>query len=490
MSESEIALLTIITLPLLAGIVSFAVDHANLREAGIITVAVVTLYKVSELLIQAHGQTWTIPQVDLVELVPGLSLGFSIEPLGMIFAMIVAILWLVTTIYAIGYMRGNHEGYQGRFFGFFAIAIFAAFGIAFASNLFTLFVFYEVLTLCTYPLVAHNGSDDAKRGARVYLGILLATSLLFLLPAVLMTWLYTGTVDFIHGGIVQGSVSDGMAAFLLALFVFGIGKAAIMPMHRWLPAAMVAPTPVSALLHAVAVVKAGVFSMIKVVVYIFGTDYLQELMSLGWAYGAWVVYLAGLSIVVASTVALMQDDLKKRLAYSTVSQLSYITMSVFVLAPISVTAAAFHIAAHAFAKITLFFAAGSIYTAAHKKKISQLSGIGRAMPITMVAFTIGALSMIGVPPTVGFISKWYMLEGAFQVEQFFVVGVLIVSTVLNASYFLPVVYKAFFEEPDKPITHKEAPLPILLAISFTALATCILFLVPDLFLDLANALKG
>jgi multicomponent Na+:H+ antiporter subunit D len=274
---------------------------------------------------------------------------------------------------------------------------------------------------------------------------------------------------------------------LLALYMFGIGKAAIMPVHRWLPAAMVAPTPVSALLHAVAVVKAGVFTVVKVVVYIFGIDTLRPLAEAGW-----LVYAAGATVLIASVIALRQDNLKRMLAYSTVSQLSYVVLATAVLAPLSVVGAALHIAAHAFGKITLFFAAGSIYTAAHKTEISQLAGIGRRMPWTMGAFAVGALSMIGVPPTFGFVSKWYMLMGALQAGQLFAVAVIIVSTLLNAAYFLPIVHAAFF----RPVTdghhadHGEAPLPVVLAVVATAVGTVLLFGLAGLPLDLAYRIVG
>jgi multicomponent Na+:H+ antiporter subunit D len=276
-------------------------------------------------------------------------------------------------------------------------------------------------------------------------------------------------------------------AGLLALIVFGLAKAALMPVHRWLPAAMVAPTPVSALLHAVAVVKAGVFSVLKVVVYIFGANNLAEAGLAGAA--DWLVVLAGFSIVAASVVALFADNLKRRLAYSTISQLSYVTMSAAILAPLSLIGAALHIAAHAVAKITLFFAAGAIYTAAHKTEVSQLDGIGRRMPWTMVAFSIGAISMIGLPPAVGFISKWYMLSGAMAAEHWLVVAVIALSTLLNAGYFLPIVYRAFFlppraDEADHP--HGEAPVLMVVALCLTASATLLLFLFPDLPLALAR----
>ncbi|PSQ94112.1 MAG: cation:proton antiporter, partial [Proteobacteria bacterium SW_6_67_9] len=292
---------------------------------------------------------------------PNVALAFEVEPLGMLFALVASLLWPINSLYSIGYMRGNGEHAQTRFYICFAIALASTMGIAFAANLLTLFVFYEVLTLSTYPLVAHHEDDEARLGGRVYLGILLATSIGLLLPGIVWVWSTTGTLDFQAGGILAAHFDGWTVGVLLLLFMFGIGKAALMPIQRWLPAAMVAPTPVSALLHAVAVVKAGVFTVTKVIVYIFGLEFLQ-----GQPSTHWLLYVAGFTVIAASIIAMRQDHLKRRLAYSTVSQLSYVTIAAAMLAPLTAVGAALHIAAHAFGKITLFFAAGSIHTAAHK----------------------------------------------------------------------------------------------------------------------------
>lgn len=426
------------------------------------------------------------PATEGFDILPSLTIRFEIEPLGMIFAMIASTLWIVNSIYSVGYMRGNKEKKQTIFYTCFAIAIASTMGIAFAGNLFTLFLFYEVLTLSTYPLVTHKGNDDAKAGGRMYLGILLTTSVVFLLPAVIGTYFVAGTGDFTVGGIIPADESPVVVAALGVLFIYGIGKAAVMPVHRWLPAAMVAPTPVSALLHAVAVVKAGVFSVVKIIVYVFGLDLFQGDAT------SWVVYAAGFTVIVASIIALSQDNLKRRLAYSTISQLSYVVLAAAMATPLAIIGAAMHITAHAFGKITLFFAAGSIYTAAHKTEISQLNGIGKRMPITMVAFGIGALSMIGVPPTAGFLGKWYILSAAMELKDWFVLFVLFVSTLLNTGYFVPILYRAFMKDEDVPPSHEhgEAPWPVVLALSLTALATLALFLFPEVPLSLAKALVG
>jgi multicomponent Na+:H+ antiporter subunit D len=369
-------------------------------------------------------------------------------------------------------MRGNAEKNQTRFYVMFAVSLAATMGIAFAGNLFTLFLCYEALTLATYPLVAHKGDEKTVRSARVYLGVLLATSIGLFLPAIIWTYAVAGTGDFTLGGILAGNIEGPAIGLLLALFVFGIGKAAVMPVHRWLPAAMVAPTPVSALLHAVAVVKAGVFTVTKVIVYIFGVDNL-----FGAVGSEWLLYAAAFTIIAASVVALRQQNLKRLLAYSTVAQLSYVVMAAAILKPLAEIGAAIHIVAHAFGKITLFFAAGAIYTAAKKTELWQLRGIGYRMPITMTAFTIGAISMIGVPPTAGFVSKWYILAGAFEADNYVAIMTIIASTALNAAYFLPIIYMAWFqretEPPAKP--HGEAPWPAVLALSLTALLTLAFF---------------
>ncbi|MDP4916697.1 MAG: monovalent cation/H+ antiporter subunit D family protein, partial [Haliea sp.] len=418
----------ILLLPLVGAIaIALAGRWPNVRE----TISLLTAVTLAVLVFSWFPEVseGLRPRFVLSEPLPGLSLAFSLEPLGMMFACIASFLWIINTIYSIGYMRGNNEKNQTRFYICFALAIAAAMGIALADNLFTLFLFYELLTLSTYPLVAHKGDAKTIASARVYLGVLLGTSIGLLLPAIIWTWVATGTTTFTLGGIVEGHIAGAAVGLLLGLFVFGIGKAAVMPVHRWLPAAMVAPTPVSALLHAVAVVKAGVFSITKIIIYIFGVDFLFNEPS-----AQWLQFAAAFTIITASIIALYQTNLKRMLAYSTIGQLSYVIMATVILKPMAEVGAAIHIAAHAFGKITLFFAAGAIYTAAHKTELWQLAGIGRRMPITMAAFTIGALSMIGVPPTAGFVSKWFILGGAFQAENYFAIFTIIASTVLNAMY--------------------------------------------------------
>lgn len=483
MFTPEQTVLASMALPAVGALLMALSDRAPNRREGItLATAVALLLLVLSLLpVVAQGAR---PATSLFTLLPGLEIAFKVEPLGMLFALIASGLWILNSLYSIGYMRANNEAKQTRFFVCFALAISATLGIAFSANLFTLFLFYELLTLVTYPLVTHHGTDKARRGGRVYLGLLMGTSVVFLLPALVFIWHLTGTTDFTAGGILADKLGPFGLTALLALCVFGIGKAALMPFHRWLPAAMVAPTPVSALLHAVAVVKAGVFSVVKVVVYIFG---VETLFSAGAT--DWLVAVSGLTIIAASVVALKADNLKRRLAYSTVSQLSYVILAAALLAPLSLIGAVMHIAAHAVGKITLFFAAGSIYTAAHKTEVSQLDGIGRRMPWTMGAFSIAALSMIGLPPAVGFISKWYILSGAMASQHWLAVTIIVLSTLLNAGYFLPIIYRAFFVEArhdahDHP--HGEAPLLMVIALTATAAGTVVLFFFPDVPLMLAR----
>lgn len=480
----EISILLSISIPIIGAVlIAAAHNRPNLRE----TISVISSLALFGIVLTLLPEVLAgnRPSLTLVNITPALSILFELEPLGMLFACIAALLWPINTLYSIGYMRGNQELHQTRFYICFAIALSSTMGVALAGNLLTLFIFYEILTLSTYPLVTHKGDEAALNAGRTYLGILMTTSIGLLLVAIIWTWSLTGSLEFRPGGILAGKVAGPELILLLFLYIFGIGKAALMPIHRWLPAAMVAPTPVSALLHAVAVVKAGVFSVVKISIYIFGFDMLQQSSA-----AEWVLWIAGFTIIAASVIALRQDNLKLRLAYSTIGQLSYVILAIFILAPLSTVAAAFHIAAHALGKITLFFAAGSIYTASHKSRISQLNGIGYRMPWTMAAFTIGAISMIGIPPAAGFISKWYMLLGAFQQQHVVAVLIIIISTLLNAAYFIPIVYAAWFRQADDISEHGEAPLPIIVALSSTAVLTLLLFLFPDIPLQLATALLG
>lgn len=453
----------------LAGNAAFA-ERQNLRDGLTFAVAVATFLIVIGLLTKV-GSEQSATYIWL-ELFPGVDLAFNVEPLGLMFALIASGLWIPTHLYGIGYMRGNNEARHPQFFAAFAVAISAVMGIAFSANLMTLFLFYEILTVSTYPLVAHKANKAAVNGARTYLLILIGTSIAFFLTAIIWTFAVVGHVDFRRGGILEGSVEGWLVPVLLALFAFGIGKAAIMPFHRWLPSAMVAPTPVSALLHAVAVVKAGVFTMLKVGVYIFGIDFLAETNA-----SEWLMWLAAFSILAASVVAMTKDNLKARLAYSTVSQLSYITLGMALATSMGAVGGGMHIAMHAMGKITLFMCAGAIYVAYHKTEISDMSGLGRVMPITFGAFLIGALSIIGIPPLGGSWSKFLLMVGAADAGQQVMIAVLIISSLLNVAYLMPLVAKGFFFAPDPkgPQSYGEAPLLCWLPPVITAFGCLVLF---------------
>ena len=447
----------------------------NLREGITLVTAGLLFFVVASLL--PGVMNGDRPEATLVEILPGLPLALKVEPLGMTFAAVASFLWIVNSIYSIGYMRGHGEKDQTRFYVCFAIALASTMGVAFAGNMLTLFIFYEALTLSTYPLVTHKGDRKAVMAGRTYLGILLSTSIGIQLLAIVWTWTATGTLDFTAGGILAGKVEGPAVGLLLFLYIYGIGKAALMPAHRWLPAAMVAPTPVSALLHAVAVVKAGVFSVIKVIVYIFGLDHLNATENT-----SWLLYVAGATILIGSVIALRQDNLKRRLAYSTVSQLSYIVLGAMLATSWGIVGSGLHLVMHAFGKITLFFCAGAIMVASHKTEISQMRGIGRTMPLTTFAFLVGSLSIIGLPPFGGMWGKWFLLLGSFDAEQLAMVAVLILGTILNIMYLLPIPFHGFFSKPDTAAdgAHREegireAPLPCLIAISVTSLGCLALF---------------
>jgi multicomponent Na+:H+ antiporter subunit D len=447
----------------------------NLREAVTLVTAGCLLLAVCCLL--APVLDGARPQVDVMQVAPGLELAFEVEPLGMLFALVASSLWIVNSIYSIGYMRGNAEPRQTVFYVCFAVALGSTIGLAFAKNLFTLFLFYEVLTISTYPLVTHRRDQGAIRAGRIYLLLLLGTSLLLFLPAIIATWVLTGTLDFTPGGILAGRAGAPLVAALLALYAFGIGKAALMPLHFWLPAAMVAPTPVSALLHAVAVVKAGVFTIAKVVVYVFGLDTLTKTGA-----NDWLIFVASASLLTASIIALSRDNLKARLAYSTVSQLAYVVLGAALATTSSVIGSGMQIAMHAAGKVTLFFCAGAIYTAHHLTEVSQMTGIGRKMPVTMLAFLIGSLSIIGLPPLGGSWSKWELALGALDAGYTIVVGVLMLSSLLSAGYLLPIVARGFFSQPsdatvEDTVVIKEAPAACLVASSCTAILCIVLFFV-------------
>ena len=474
--NAELLMLLILLAPLLGAVgIVLTRHHPNVRETVTLVSGGLLFLLVAML---ASTLSWNHPPtLVLAEPFPGLTLALTPEPLSLLFALIASFLWPVTSVYAIGYMRAHHERHQTRFYIAFAVSISATMGIALAGNMLTLFIFYEILTVATYPLVTHAGTAEAKRAGRIYLGLLMSTSIAFMLLAMVWTWHLAGTLEFTRGGILPPGTDSVVLGALLLLYVFGTGKAALMPFHRWLPAAMVAPTPVSALLHAVAVVKAGVFTVMKVAVYIFGIDLIGAM-----AAADWLAYIAGFTILAASLVAMTQDNLKARLAYSTVSQLGYVVLGAMLGATAGVIGGSMHIAMHAFGKITLFFCAGAIMVAAHKTKVSELDGLGRRMPLTMLAFLIGALSIVGLPPLGGTWSKWLLVQGTLDTHMWLLTAVLLISSLLNIAYLLTIPIRGFFAKPAEHAGEngiKEAPLPSLLAIGVTATGCILLFFLAE-----------
>ena len=470
--ETSTAIFLSMGLPALGVILNLMLrNQANLRDTITFSIAFCTFFSV--LCILANEGSGTSETFVALSIMRGLDIAFNVEPLGLLFAVLASGLWMVTHLYGVGYMRGNNEKDHARFFACFSFAIFSVMGIAFSANMFTLFLFYEALTVSTYPLVAHKGTPEAIKGARTYLAILMGSSICIQMVAIIWTYAITGTLDFNMGGILEGQISHMMAAILLALYAFGIGKAALMPFHRWLPAAMVAPTPVSALLHAVAVVKAGVFTMLKVGIYIFGIDFLAETGA-----SDWLIWLAAYSIIAASVVAMTKDNLKARLAYSTISQLSYITLGMALATSMGVMGGGLHMVTHAVGKITLFMCAGSIYVVTHKTLISQMTGLGRRMPVTFIAFLVGSLSIIGLPPFAGSWSKWLLILASADTGELIIIGVLLISSLLNVAYLMPLVAKGFFmsdKGEGEPILFKEGPLLVWLPPALTAFGCVILF---------------
>jgi multicomponent Na+:H+ antiporter subunit D len=475
--------------PLLAVLASMAVvpfliycRKPNLREAWTFAAAIIKFFIVVSM---APTILQGIPiEYQVAEVLPGVAIRFYVDTFGLLFALVSSFLWIITSVYSIGYMRGLNEHSQTRYFCYFALSLSATVGVAFSANFFTLYLFYEMLSFATYPLVAHHQDVEARSSGRRYLTYIVGGSIGLLLPAMLYIYDKTGTLEFARQGILSGHATPGAVKILLLMCIFGFAKAAVMPFHAWLPAAMVAPTPVSALLHAVAVVKVGAFSILRVITGVFGTDLLNSLHL-----DTMLCLIASFTIIAASLLALNQDGLKLRLAYSTIGQLSYIVLGAALLTPQGLIGGMLHIAMHAFGKITLFFCAGAIFVATGVRNISEMDGIGKRMPVTLACFFIGSLSVIGLPPCGGFISKWYLVLGTLESENLLMLFVLLSSSLLNAAYFLPIVYRGYFGPPN-PSKYgdcvKEAPLWCIVPLVLTAAGSVVLFFLPQPFLKLAQ----
>jgi len=455
--------------------------HRNLREFWTILASVLKFSIVISMIpfvLKGHILEYTV-----ISLTPGVNFQFRVDQFGIFFGVLASALWIATSVYSIGYVRGLNEHAQTRYFFNFALCLSATMGIAFAGNLLTLFIFYEILTVSTYPLVAHKETEDAIMGGRKYLAYTLTAGVVILF-AIIFIYTLTGSLDFKPGGFLLGHGSSATLTFLFVILILGFGvKAALMPMHEWLPTAMVAPTPVSALLHAVAVVKAGVFGCLRIILYVFGPELLHSL-------DLWLIlaYFSSFTVIVSGMYALAQDNLKRRLAFSTINNLAIIVMGASLLTPSAIAGSIFHMGSHGFMKITLFFVAGAIYVKTHKENVSELDGLGRQMPLTMGAFAIGAMGVAGTPPICGFISKWYLAMGSLEAKEIFFLFVLLISALMDVAYFFPIIYNSFFKSPKEGFNPHldEAPINMLVPLVITAIISIILGIFPNAFFNFFN----
>ena len=487
------AIILTVILPFAAALMNLiSGKRENIRDFWSFAGAVLTFATVVALVPRILGGE--ILTCHVTRILPGINIAFRVDGLSLLFAGTSSFLWILAGFYCIGYMRGLSEHAQTRFYVCYSAAVGGAMGAAFSGNLFTLYLFYEIVSVVTYPLVAHHQDKEGYAGAKKYLIYLFFTSKAFLLPAMVIIYLQAGTLEFASADIVQGIFRGDFSHILVGisyfLCLFGFAKAGIMPLHNWLPSAMVAPTPVSALLHAVVVVKVGVFSIARVMLSVYGTQLLTDM-----GLGIITAYIVSFTIIGASLLALTQTNLKARLAYSTISQLSYIVLGVALLTPSGITGGLIHIANHAFAKITLFFAAGAIFVATGKKEIGELRGTGYTMPITLAAFGLASLSMIGVPPVSGFVTKWFLALGTMEVHHTGLLVVLLASSLLNAGYFVPVLIQAYsgraetladpgYENREKSRLVKFMVVPLLI----TAIFSLALGLAPAPMLNLIQTL--
>ncbi len=426
---------------LIAALVIFALPEKGYRLRTAVNLGA-ALVKLGLVVVMVWGVFRGVDYGLSFTMVPGVTFMLKADAFSVMFAGLSSVLWLLTTIYAVGYLEDSPN--RSRFFGFFSLCVASTMGIALAGNLFTFFLFYEMLTLSTYPLVVHRGTEKALTAGRTYLIYTLTGGAVLLLA---IAWLHglAGDLPFREGGHFIDADPDIHRSLILIfiLLVAGLGvKAAIFPLHGWLPQAMVAPAPVSALLHAVAVVKAGAFGIVRVVYDIYGVEASSALGLL-----APLAWLAAFTILYASVRALWQIDLKRRLAFSTISQVSYIILGISLFGPVAAAGGLVHLLHQGIMKITLFFCAGNYAETLGIHRIDEMDGAGRRMPGTSLAFTIGAFGMIGAPPLAGFITKWTMGSGALAANMDWVVAVLVTSSLLNAAYFLPIVHRLWFREP-------------------------------------------
>jgi multicomponent Na+:H+ antiporter subunit D len=489
MNGGELLIFLALAVPLFAAVAIYATGRMpDVRETlTLVACVVLVIVAISMFMRVGAGDP---PHMTVAQPMAGLDIAFRLEPLGALFALMASILWALNSLFSIGYMRGRREANQTRFYVCFALAMFAVMGIAMAANLFTLFIFYEILTFSTYPLVTHKGDKAALRAGRIYLGMLVGASVVLLLPGIIGVAMMAGSTNFVSDGLLAGKVGLNTGSLLLVLLVFGAAKAALMPLHGWLPNAMVAPAPVSALLHAVAVVKAGVFTILKISAYIFGPDLIAKLPA-----SQWLLWIAAASIVIASLVAMTKDDLKARLAWSTVGQLGYVTSAALLPLGAGLVAGGLHMVFHAVGKITLFMCAGAIYVATGASRVSEMQGLGRTMPVVFSCFLIGALSVIGLPPFAGMWSKFLLITASFRWHEWITAGAMIISSLLGLIYLASIGLRALLPpagdaRPREFIRPGGAAGPMVAALMITA-ATCIaLFFLADYLAAYLDPIKG
>ena len=478
MNTGEILILLALVIPLFSAAITYAVGKMPDVRETLTMVAAIALVTVTIAIFVRVGQGEAPVWIAARPLI-GLELAFRLEPLGALFALMASVLWGLNSLYSVGYMSGRRESNQTRFYMCFAVAMFATMGIAMAANLFTLFVFYEVLTFATYPLVAHKGDEASQKAGRAYLAILVGASLTLMLPAIIAVQALAGSTEFIPGGQLAGKVAPGIAGVLLAMLVFGAAKAALIPVHGWLPGAMVAPAPVSALLHAVAVVKAGVFTILKLSAYTFGPELISQLNA-----AQYLIWIAAAGIVIAGFRALTKEDLKARLAWSTIGQLAYITSAALLPFGAGLVAGGLHMVTHGVAKITLFMCAGAIYVATGAQRVTEMRGLGRRMPIVFCCFLIGALSVVGLPPFGGFWSKFLLITESLKTDQWILAAAMVLSSILSLFYLAPVAIRALLppDEDGQPadfIRPGGAPALAVVPAMITAAACIALFFSAD-----------
>ena len=467
-----------------SGLIYVTGEHIrpDTREAVTITASVLKILIVWSMV--PYVLAGRVIKLEVFEIVKGVSFAFNVDPAGMIFACVASTLWILTSIYSIGYMRGHGEQNQTGYFAAFAMCLSATTGLCFAANLITFFIFFEVLTVATYPLVVHYRDEEGVKSGRKYLAYTLISGQIFF-AAIVIVYAVSGTMDFKPGGFLTADMLPLPWALIVFFMMVGAGmvKAGVMPLHSWLPAAMVAPTPVSALLHAVAVVKAGAFCTLRVVLYVFGPELAKA------CHGADILaWMAVITILASSLIAMRKTNLKARLAFSTVGQLSYIVLGICILTPYAAAGALYHIVAHAFMKITLFMAAGAIFVTTHKKDITEMIGIGKRMPVTMTAFAAASIGIAGFPFFVGFVSKANIIVGAVQMGKPVFVATLIASALLAITYLMPVVLVAFKKNVDNPDFRErgEAAPAMLVPLVITAVISILLGVFPNAGLHLLD----